>query len=149
MARLYYEDLELGFEQRSPEPYPMERDEIMDFARRWDPQPFHVDEDAAKRSIFGGIVACMPHLFAIQSFLSSRLEPDVALLSGLGNEGFELLQPVRPGDQLTLARRVDSRRESRSRPEGGIVKSWYELRNQDDVICFRDLGIAMIARRDR
>jgi acyl dehydratase len=149
MALLYYEDLEPDFEQRTREPYRVERDEVMEFARRWDPQPFHIDEAAAKDSIFGGIVACMPHIFAIQCILSSQLEPDVALLSGLGNEGFELLEPVRPGDLLTLVRRVESRRESRSRPEGGIVRSWYELRSQTGVICFRDLGIAMIARRPR
>ncbi len=147
MSALYFEDLEPGFEQRSPEAYRVERDEVIEFARRWDPQPFHVDEQAAKDSIFGGIIACMPHIFAIQCILSSRLEPDVALLSGLGNEGFELLSPMRPGDRVTLARRVESRRESRSRPDGGIVKFWYELWNQDDVLLFRDLGIALIARR--
>ena len=147
MSVLYFEDLEPGFEQRTREPYRVERDEVIEFARRWDPQPFHVDEEAAKRSIFGGIIACMPHIFAIQCVLSSRLEPDVALLSGLGNEGFELLEPVRPGDRLTLVRRVESRRDSRSRPEGGVVKTWYELWNQEGVLLFRDLGIAMIARR--
>jgi acyl dehydratase len=147
MSVLYFEDLEPGFEQRGREPYRLERDEVIEFARRWDPQPFHVDEAAAKRSIFGGLIACMPHIFAIQCILSSRLEPDVALLSGLGNEGFELRKPARPGDLLTLVRRVESRRESRSRPEGGVVKTWYELWNQDGVLVFRDLGIAMIARR--
>ena len=147
MSVLYFEDLEPGFEQRSREPYPVRRREVIAYARRWDPQPFHVDAAAAASSIFGGLTACMSHIFAIQSRLSSFLEPDVALLTGLGNDGFELLAPVRPGDRITLVRRVESRRESRSKPDRGIVNSWYELHNQEGVIVFRDRGHAMIARR--
>ena len=54
---LYFEDLEPGFEQRSGESYLVKRAELISFARRWDPQPFHVDEEVAKDSMFGGLTA--------------------------------------------------------------------------------------------
>jgi len=147
VAVLYFEDLEIGGVQRSHEPFQVEREEVIAFARRWDPQPFHLDEAAARASIFGGLTACAAHTFAIQCRLAAALDPPFALLAGLGNDGFELLAPVRPGDRLALARRIESKRESRSKPDRGIVAFSHELSNQDGTLIFRALGRAMIARR--
>jgi acyl dehydratase len=147
VAVLFFEDLVIGAEQRSAEPFLVTRDEVVEFARRWDPQPFHLDEEAARSSIFGGLTACAAHVFAIQCRLAAELDPPFALLAGLGGDGFELLHPTRPGDRLELRRRIESRRESRTRPDRGIVQFSHEILNQDGVAVCRTLGRAMVARR--
>jgi acyl dehydratase len=144
---LYFEDLAIGAEQRSREPFLVTREEVIEFARRWDPQPFHLDDAAARDSIFGGLTACAAHVFAIQCRLATQLDPPFALLAGLGNDGFELVHPARPGDRLELVRRIDSRRESRSKPDRGIVQFSHEILNQDGAVVCRTLGRAMVARR--
>ena len=146
---LYFEDLQVGDAARSAESFEVRRDEVVDFARRWDPQPFHVDERAAEQSIFGGLTACAAHVFAIQSRLAASVEPRWALLAGLGNDGFDLLAPVRPGDRLELVRRVTGKRASRSKPDRGIVEIEVELVDQRGEVAFRARGRVMIARRPR
>lgn len=146
---LYFEDLGIGDAARSAESFEVRREDVVDFARRWDPQAFHTDERAAEHSIFGGITACAAHVFAIQSRLAASVEPRWALLAGLGNDGFELLAPVRPGDRLVLVRRVTGTRASRSKPDRGIVDVEMDLVDQRDAVVFRARGRVMIARRPR
>jgi acyl dehydratase len=147
VSLLYFEDLVIGAEQRSREPFVVTREEVIDFARRWDPQPFHLDDAAARASIFGGLTACAAHVFAIQCRLATQLDPPFALLAGLGGDGFELLAPTRPGDRLELVRRTESRRESLSKPDRGIVQFSHAIRNQDGALVCRTLGRVMVARR--
>lgn len=144
---LYFEDLHVGDAARSAETFEVRREDVVDFARRWDPQPFHLEERAAEQSIFGGLTACAAHVFAIQCRLAVSVEPRWALLAGLGNDGFELSAPVRPGDRLHLVRRVGSKRASRSKPDRGIVHVEHDLINQRDEVVFRASGRVMIARR--
>jgi acyl dehydratase len=146
---LTFEDLGVGDSARSVETYQVLRDEVVDFARRWDPQPFHLDERAAEQSIFGGLSACAAHVFAIQCRLAASIEPRWALLAGLGNDGFELTAPVRPGDRLHLLRRVSGKRASRSKPDRGIVNVEHDLVNQQGEVVFRAKGRMMIARQAR
>ena len=146
---LYFEDLAVGDSARSAETFEVQRDEVVDFARRWDPQTFHLDERAAEQSIFGGLTACAAHIFAIQCRLAVSVEPRWALLAGLGNDGFELSQPVRPGDRLQLVRRVTGKRASRSKPDRGIVLVEHDVVDQRDEVVFRARGRVMIARRGR
>lgn len=143
----YFEDLQVGDLARSAESFEVLRDEVVAFARRWDPQPFHTDERKARESIFGGLTACAAHVFAIQSRLACALEPRFALLAGLGNDGFELSAPVRPGDRLGLVRRVTGKRASRSKPDRGIVEIELELVNERGEVAFRSRGRIMVARR--
>ncbi len=144
---LYFEDLHVGDSAQSSESFEVRRDEVVDFARRWDPQPFHLDERAAEQSIFGGLTACAAHVFAIQSRLANSVEPRWALLAGLGNDGFELSAPVRPGERLRLLRRVTGKRASRSKPDRGIVNIEHDLVDQQGEVVFRARGRVMIARR--
>ena len=95
-AELYLEDLEEGWSQ-SAGAYRVEREEILEFAAKWDPQPWHVDEAAAEASMFGGLTACAAHTMAIQSRLTHELPTRMATIAGLGNDGMELTAPVRPG----------------------------------------------------
>lgn len=127
MPPLYLQDLPVGWSASSG-PYLLTREEMVEFARRWDPRPFHIDEEAAGRSHFGGLVACGVHLMAIRSRLVHERRDPIALVAGLGSESLELPHPGRPGDELVLTSTCLEARRSRSRPDRGIVR----LR---DVLC--------------
>jgi acyl dehydratase len=110
----------------------VEEAEMIDFAQRFDPQPFHTDPVAAKQSIFGGLIASgwftaslMMRLF-VDHYLSH-----VASLSSPGVDQLRWLKPVRPGDTLLLRVTVSETKQSRSKPDRGIVHSYIEVLNQD------------------
>ena len=105
--------------------------EIIAFARDFDPQPFHIDPDAADASIFGGIIASGWHTCA----LTMRLLVDGFLshATSMGSPGVEQirwLRPVRPGDTLHARIRVLEKRPSQSKPDRGSIKSLTEVTNQ-------------------
>ena len=105
--------------------------EVLDFARRFDPQPFHVDPEAAAAGPFGGLVASGWHTCALMMRLLAReyLSP----ASSLGSPGIDELRwlvPVRPGDRLTLRATVRDSRVSRSKPDRGLVTTRIEMVNQ-------------------
>jgi acyl dehydratase len=83
MKTFYFEDLEIDQMWESPD-YPVTRNEIIAFASRWSPQPYHINDEAAGQSIFGSLVACESHIFAIKSSLGDKLEDRVFMLAGLG-----------------------------------------------------------------
>ena len=145
-APLFFEDVEVGTELTSRW-YPVERDAIVAFAREWDPQPFHLDEAAAEASIFGGLAASTPHLFAILSRLSFALPRRMALVSGLGGDGLELLAPVYAGTEVRLRRRFTEARPSASRPDTGVVTFADQLEDRDGRARFRTAGSVLLARR--
>ena len=145
-APRYYEDLEPGWEQ-SAGSYRVEREEIISFAERWDPQPWHLDDAAAAETVFGGLCACASHTMAIQSRLTHELPERMATVAGLGNEGMQLQAPVRPGDRLTLHVKVVSKRISASWPEHGIVGLRWTLENQKGEAVLTTLGNVMVERR--
>jgi len=145
--QIYYEDIEVSSEYTSPW-YAVERDEVIEMASRWDPYPFHIDEEIAKRSIFGGLAACTAHIFAISVRLSHDLPGPLALIAGLGGGGLEILAPVRVGEQVQLTRRFTSARESRSRPDAGIVSVEDTLYTFEGDAAFRISGSMLIAKRN-
>ena len=130
MATLYFEDFVIGA-TRSYGGYEVSKEEIVEFARRWDPQPFHVDEAVAQASVFGGLTASACHTFAISSVLTSRHPDVIKNVAALGFEELRFPNPVRPGDRLSFASECIDRRESRSRPDVGIVTMRSTLANQD------------------
>jgi acyl dehydratase len=106
------------------------REEIISFAAEYDPQPMHLDEDAGRRSLAGGLSGSGWHMCA----LAMRMQVDgiigqAASLGGLGVDEVKWLAPLRPGDDLTLEVHVDDARVSRSRPDAGIVKVRAEMFN--------------------
>ncbi len=143
---LYFEDVVVGTTLESPG-YRVEREEIIEFATRWDPFPFHLDEAAARDSIFGGLAACAPHSFAILSRLSHALPRSMALVAGLGGDGLQLLAPVRAGIEVRLVRRFTAKRGSRSRPEVGVVSFEDALVTPEGEAVFRTSGSVLLARR--
>ena len=143
---LYLEDLEPGFARRTGS-YTLERKAVVAFAREWDPQPFHIDEEAARASIFGGLTACTSHLNAIMSKLMVAMDPPIAVMAGLGNDGTVNERPGRVGDTLHVEFEVLRTRPSQSKPDRGIAHMEHRLVNQDGETVMRILGKIMVRRR--
>lgn len=145
----YFEDFVVGSVDEKSETYLVTQDEIIEMGERWDPQPFHTDPVAATDSLFGGLVACSAHVFAISCALHSKVPDDekTAAVSALGFDQLRLLAPVRPCDELRARSEITDARRSQSRPGVGIVSSRGELRNQRDEVVFTIASAALIRCR--
>ena len=123
-------------------------DEIVDFARRYDPQSFHVDADAARESMFGGLIASGWHVTAklMRLFVDNYVDQRTALGSP-GVEEVRWLKPVRPGDTLTAWVECAGKVPSRSRPEMGIVHEQWRATNQRGDLVLTLKGTNMVRRR--
>lgn len=124
------------------------QEDIMRFAKEFDPQPFHVDEDAAKQSVFGGIIASGWHTCG----LAMRMMCDAYLLesASLGSPGVEnirWLKPVRPGDTLRVRSVVLEARPLESKPHVGLVRTRWEVLNQNGEEVMQMEGFGMFKRR--
>lgn len=124
-------------------------DEMVAYARKYDPWPFHVDAEAAKQTAFGGLIASAGYTFSLwcQSFHSVYRTPDTewAFLGGYELH-IKLLQPVRPGDRLRLKLTIGSKRLS-SRGARGHVESVHLLMRQDDAPVFSvELALLMATK---
>jgi acyl dehydratase len=147
---VYLEDFHAGDVTETPARR-VSREQIVAFAREFDPQPFHVDEEAAKRSPFGGLVASGWHTAS----LCMRMVVDHALagdgVSGsLGSPGVDelrWLRPVRPGDSLTVRIEVLEVVPSRGKPDRGLVKLRYTMRNQDGEEVMTMIALGIMRRR--
>lgn len=130
MTLLHFEDFTPG-RMFFGGPYRVGKDEIVAFARQFDPQPHHLDEEAGKRSLLGGLSASGWHVSA----LAMRLFAEAVILKtanrgGPGCEEGRWMKPMRPGDVMMLEAEVLEARESKSRPELGFVKFAWRLFNQ-------------------
>jgi acyl dehydratase len=124
------------------------REAMLQFSRAFDPQPFHVDDDAARRTHFGGIVASGWHTCSVyMRLLVTGLLLDTACLGSPGIDELRLPAPVRPGDVLAGAVTIREIAPSRRHPSRGTLLLACELRNQDDVLVLRFLCRALVARR--
>lgn len=124
------------------------RDEIIAFAREFDPQPFHLDEDAARETIYGGLIASGWHTVSLfMRLLADGLLANAASMGSPGVDEVRWLKPVRPGDTLTARGVVDAVVPSRSKPDRGMLKTTYEMRNQDGETVLTIKGLGMFARR--
>ena len=124
------------------------REEILEFAKRYDPQPFHVDDIAAGDSIFGGLIASGWHTCSLtMRLMVDNLLSRSASLGSPGVNQIRWLLPVRPDDKLTASARVLAVTPSVSKPDRGTVELQYEVRNQDDKPVIAMQGISMFRRR--
>ena len=131
MSVEYYSDIRLHQKYRSRE-YPLTEEGIIAFAREWNPEPFHVDPETAKKSRIGGIFAAGPHLIAICVKLTNEKRPRPASVAGMGWDELRFLKPALPGDRLIAESEVISKRISKSDPNYGIVRYAVQLLNQND-----------------
>jgi len=126
----------------------VQREDTLAFAQQFDPQPFHLDEEAGRQSLFGGLCASGWHTCA----LAMRLTVDNMLResSSLGSPGLESLKwlkPVYPGDVLSLRHTITEARALRKRPGTGIVRSRWELFNQQGDRVLEMDGYGFFGRR--
>ncbi|HEX3553450.1 MAG TPA: MaoC family dehydratase [Thermoanaerobaculia bacterium] len=145
---LFFEDFAVG-SARVAGSRTVSREEILDFARKFDPQPFHVDEEAARRSPFGGLIASGWHTAAICHgiLIEEFLQGESGSLGSPGVDELRWLKPVRPGDTLTLHVEVLAATPARSKP-GGLVKLRYTARNQAGEEVLTMIGNGFFLRRD-
>jgi acyl dehydratase len=131
----YFEDFAVGEVVELGSYPPLSEAEIIDFARQWDPQPFHVDPERARRSIFGGLVASGWHTGAIaMRLLVDGLLSQGAVQGSPGAEHIRFRRPVRPGDSLSGRFTVLAASPSVTRPSLGKVVSLTELFNQNGEV---------------
>lgn len=146
----YFEDIEIGSKQRFGS-YSVTREEVIDFAAKFDPQPFHLSDDAAAKTHFGRLSASGWHTCAmVMSMVVANLKANQQ--AGLGSPGIDelrWLKPVFPGDTIRCETEVVDKRASQSRPEMGSYRSKMMVLNQDDVIVMTFVSIGLIATRPR
>ena len=126
----YFEDIIEG-EQLHCGKVVITREDIVTFARKFDPRPFHMDEDAAGNSIFGGLVASSLHILSACTRVVVEAQGEVAILSGVGMDEVRMSNPVRPGDHLNIEAWWTDLHRSRSRPDRGFAGIKCKVRNQD------------------
>ncbi len=150
-ALLYYEDLVIGTKGVSPLHYAVTRDEVLEFAGKYDPQPFHLDDDAAAATHFGRLSASGWHTAAMTMRMmveSFAVATPVASLGSPGIDELRWVQPVYPGDVLTCASELIHKRRMASRNEMGLSKSRYTITNQHGDVVMTMVGNALIKVRE-
>ena len=145
--KFYFEHYREG-DQYKTVSYTVSKEDIIEFAKKWDPQPFHIDEAAAKASIFGGLTACSAHIFAIYCITSQQWENGVEqqALASLGFDEMRMHMPVFAGDTVYCLNKVEMVRESTSKPDRGIVATRCELINQRGEVVFSILSTYLMKR---
>jgi acyl dehydratase len=146
MPDIYLDDLQPGqtfaLGHRS-----ITREEIVDFARAWDPQPFHLDEDAARASIYGQLIASGWHTVCIfMRLFADGLLNRTAAIGSPGIDELRWLKPVCAGDRLEAAVEILEVRPSRSRPDRGATRIRCVVRNQQDEVLTM-IATVMFLRR--
>jgi acyl dehydratase len=132
-GRLYLDDFHVG-QRFTSGTHVMDADEIKAFARQFDPQVFHLDEEAAKATLFAGLVASGWHTAAVTMRL--QVESGLPIAGGIVGIGGEMSwpRPTRPGDTISVVSEVEEVTPSRSRPDRGVVRVRSETRNQRDEV---------------
>ncbi|HEX6690698.1 MAG TPA: MaoC family dehydratase [Burkholderiales bacterium] len=144
---IWWEDFKIG-ERAEMGSHTFSEEEIVAFAKQFDPQPFHTDPQAARATPFGGLIASGWHTCAVGMRL--MVEQYIGRTASLGSPGIEdirWLKPVRPGDTLTYSRTVTESRASTSRAGVGLVKHRWEAVNQAGETVLTMEGWGMFGRR--
>lgn len=141
-----FDNIEVG-EVRESDTYEITREEIIEFGEKYDPQPFHTDEQAAADSIFGGLVASGWQIGAICMRLNVDISRDMASQAGIGVDNLRWHRPLYPGDELQLRTQVVDKRDSTSRDNRGYVTTYHEGHNQDGELVISYDGTAMVKRQ--
>ena len=147
-AMRYFEDLEVGAETYFGS-YDVTRDEILEFARKYDPQPFHLSDEEAAKTHFGRIAASGWHTCAMTMAVVARHVVDDEQ-AGLGSPGIDELRwrrPVYPGDTLHVRGTIVDRTPSRSKPHMGSFRTEMIVTNQNDQAVMTFTSIVLIRRR--
>lgn len=131
MTRRYFEDITEG-ERLHCQKVTITREDIIEFAKRFDPQPFHTDENAAKESFFGGLIASSLHTLSACTGAVVEAQGDMAILSGVGMDEAKMFNPVRPGDVLSIEAWWADLKRSPSKPGLGFARIRCKVTNQNE-----------------
>ncbi|MEM5789560.1 MAG: MaoC/PaaZ C-terminal domain-containing protein [Syntrophobacteraceae bacterium] len=125
----YFEDIIEG-EHLDCLPVSISKEAIVVFATEFDPQPFHIDEEAARASVFGGLVASSLHTLSACTRTVVEAQGDVAILIGIGMDEVKMFNPVRPGDLLFVDARWVDLKKSQGKPDRGFARIRCKVANQ-------------------
>ncbi len=142
----YLDDLVVG-EVRESSTREITLEELLEFARRYDPQYFHADPAAARDSRFGGIIASGIHSAALWRALDHEISGDIHWICGVAWEDVRWPNPVRAGDRLRARSECLAKRPSRSDPGRGVVEYRYTLLNQRDEVAFTCRSVNLVETR--
>lgn len=141
---LYYEDLEVGVTSKFGH-YDVTREEVIEFASKYDPQPFHLDDAAAAKTHFGRLSASGWHTcaMAMRMVVDRFKETEQAGLGSPGVDEIRWIKPVYPGDTLRTESVLTDKRRSKSRPEMGLIWGTTTVLNQHDdvVMTYKSMGL--------
>jgi acyl dehydratase len=145
---IYFEDLEIGAETLFGS-YDVTREEVIEFAQKYDPQPFHLSDEAAAKTHFGRIAASGWHTTAMTMAVIARyvVADEQAGLGSPGIDELRWLKPVYPGDTLTVRGKIVEKTPSRSKPDIGCFRTQTTVTNQDGVDVMRFTSIVLMRRR--
>ena len=147
MTTRYWEDFHVG-EVEQIGGRLVDKAELIAFATQFDPQPFHIDEAAAKRSMYGGLIASGWHTCAmVMRLMCDAYLAHAASVGSPGIDNLKWLKPVRPGDVITARRTTLETRASKSKPDIGIVNNLWEVFNQKGELVMSMQGYGMFRRR--
>ena len=146
--RFFFEDIEVGAVTRFGEKL-VTREEVIDFAGKYDPQPFHLSDEAAAQSHFGRLAASGWHTAAMTMAMTVAHLGDIgfASMGGAGIDELRWLAPVYPGDVLSVETTVLDKRQSQSRPGMGLVRQQTAVCNQSGVAVLRFVATVLVATR--
>ena len=144
----YFEDIAIGAESDFGS-YEVTREEVIDFARKYDPQPFHLSDEEAAKTHFGRLAASGWHTCAMTMAVIARkvVDDEQAGLGSPGVDELRWLKPVYPGDTLHVRGKIIEKTPSRSKPEIGSFRTETIVTNQDEVPVMRFTSIVLIRRR--
>ena len=144
----YFEDIEVGDVKASTEDYELTAEEIVDFCSKWDPLPFHLDEQAAAATPVGKLFTSAVHSMAIAIRLGYQMQTEpAATVMGLGWDEVRFQTPACVGDRLRLRGEIIETRLSKSQPGLGIVRSQLKLTNQRGETVIKFKAAALIRQR--
>lgn len=145
----YFEDLVVG-EKHSFGRYEVTREEVLDFARKYDPQPFHLDDEAAAQTHFGKVAASGWHTASMQMnmLVANWTENKIASLGSPGLDELKWMKPVYPGDVLRVESELLEKRRSSSRPNMGLTKTRSTVFNQNGEPVMTMVANGMVQVRD-
>jgi acyl dehydratase len=147
MTERYFDDFAVG-ERFATRGVTLTESGIIDFALSYDPQPFHIDVEAARQSNYGGLIASGFQTLALG--FRMVLETGIFRASSMGSPGFDelrWLRPVRPGDTLRTELEVLEKKPSRSKPDRGILRIAYRVKNQKDEEVLTFFSMQLLRRK--
>jgi acyl dehydratase len=145
---LPYEDYEVGSQIILGSHF-LTSEEIINFAKKWDPAPFHIDKKAGLESTHGSLTAAGAHLIAIRIKLIQDRGVNPYIIATMGWDKVRFIKPAKPGDKLTLSYKCIEKRLSKSRQNCGIVTMYFEMINQSNVIILSLNDTILVRTRDK